>query len=134
MENETIALSRTDIDDIVKDVRALVRKLKNTMSKAKTKVLQTFFYTELGKAFLQYDPVLDQVKFIKVSTMEPDGVWHYLANWRSKEEAFKQLQKIKDKNPNNQRVVRSIDSVICKINQSRKRYVNHWIVQSLNRK
>lgn len=114
--------------------RWLVRKLKNTMSKAKTKVLQTFFYTELGKAFLQYDPVLDQVKFIKASTMESDGVWHYLANWRTKEEAFKQLQKIKDKNPNNQRVVRSIDSVICKINQSRKRYVNHWVVQSLNRK
>lgn len=104
------------------------------MSKAKTKVIQTFFYTELGKAFLQYDPVSDQVKFINASTMEPDGVWHYLANWRTKEEAFKQLQKIKDKNPNNQRVVRSIDSVICKINQSRKRYVNHWIVQSLNRK
>ena len=104
------------------------------MSSAKTKILQSFFYTELGKAFLHYDPVLDQVKFIKASTMESDGVWHYLANWRTKEEAFKQLQKIKDRNPNNQRVVRSIVSVVCKINQSHKRYVNHWIVQSLNRK
>jgi len=104
------------------------------MSSAKTKLLQSFFYTELGKAFLNYDPVSDQVKFIKAATIESDGVWHYLTNWRSKEEAFKQLQKIKDKNPNNQRVVRSINSVICKINQSRKRYVNHWVVQSLNRK
>lgn len=104
------------------------------MSSAKTKILQSFFYTELGKAFLNYDPVSDQVKFIKAATIESDGVWHYLANWRNKEDALKQLQKIKDKNPNNQRVVRSIDSVICKINQSHKRYVNHWIVQSLNRK
>ena len=54
--------------------RWLVRKLKNTMSKAKTKVIQTFFYTELGKAFLQYDPVSDQVKFIKAATIESDGV------------------------------------------------------------
>ena len=104
------------------------------MSSAKTKILQSFFYTELGKAFLNYDPVSDQVKFIKAATIESDGVWHYLANWRTKEEAFKQLQKIKDRNPNNQRVVRSIVSVVCKINQSHKRYVNHWIVQSLNRK
>ena len=104
------------------------------MSNAKTKILQSFFYTELGKAFLNYDPVSDQVKFIKAAVIEEDGVWHYLANWRSKEDALKQLQKIKDKNPNNQRVVRSIVSVVCKINQSHKRYVNHWIVQSLNRK
>lgn len=64
------------------------------MSSAKTKLLQSFFYTELGKAFLNYDPVSDQVKFIKAATIESDGVWHYLANWRSKEEAFKQLQNL----------------------------------------
>ena len=107
----------------------LRRKLK-TMSKAKTKKLQTHFYTDLGKAFLQYDPVTDKARFHGAAHIAADGrVWYYLNSLRDREEAIKQLNELVTRNPRNQRLVAGIKSAIEKMNKSHRIYLNHYFVQ-----
>ena len=59
MENETIALSRTDIDDIVKDVRASVQAIEKGL---KLKQNASFIPIELEKAMNLNLEEMEQLK------------------------------------------------------------------------